>query len=223
MNVAGKTVIIIGDSLSAKNGAYTYTPDTNVNRYGSPGDFFGAALRRAGAQVVVNAKVGRSAHSFFTQEGGDQVLVTLQQYDPDVVFVLLGTNDLGLDLSVDGEQMARIRDAFPAAEVWAIGPPTLSRATDAAAVVQMMQRVFPHFVDLRRYTRDTPPGSSYRSPDGVHFTAPGARLIADRLAQLFVAKNHVGLKVGAATLAFTAFGLGLSFIIARRNELRNQQ
>jgi lysophospholipase L1-like esterase len=223
--VQGKTILIVGDSLSSQssNGTHTYSPDPNVNRYGSPGDFFGAALARAGASVVINAKVGRSAHSFFTHEGGSQILTSLAQYDPDVVFVMLGTNDLGLDLGVDATQMARIRDAFPKADVWGIGPPTLAQATEAAAVAQMMQGVFGNFVDLRSYTRDMAPGSAYRTPDGVHFTATGARLVGDRLAQVLVTKNHVGLKIGAAALAFTALGLGLSFIIARRNELHERQ
>ena len=224
--VRGKNIVIIGDSLSAKTGAgyqaVTYTPDLTMNRYGSPGDFFGAGLVSAGASVVINAKIGRSAYSFFTNEGGTEILTALRQtYAPDIVFVMLGTNDLGLDLTVDAHYMAKIRDAFPDADVWGIGPPALARATEAAAVAQMMQSVFGKFVDTRSLTRDMGPTTSYREPDGVHFTASGAQLLGSRLTQALVANGvSTGLKVGVTALAATALGFGLAFIISRRNNLR---
>ena len=133
MQIAGRRILIFGDSMthpglddSPRDVTVT---SSDVGRSSSPGDLLGSWLLLYGASAVtLNAKVGRSATSFFssTESDHDEVLANLQAWAPDLVFVFLGTNDLGYGHG-DAVAMARIRDAFASqAEVWAIGPPSFA-------------------------------------------------------------------------------------------------
>ena len=193
MNVSGKNVLILGDSLSVGTS--------------SPGGQLATILQARGANVRINAKIGRSAHSFFIAEAGGVILADEARRTPDIVLVMLGTNDLGLNLAVDAQQMARIKNAFPRASVWGIGPPALPKRPVAAAnVVAMMRTVFPQFIDWRPLTPSTG-----RSPDLVHFRPEGAQLAAQNLAQALLATRGVPLAakigVGALVLAFVGVGI----------------
>jgi lysophospholipase L1-like esterase len=203
MDIAGASVLIIGDSLSA-------TP-------ASPGAAFGRELGAAGADVTVNGRVSRSAYNFFTREGGAEQLVAAAAAKPTVVFVMLGSNDIGLNMSVDAGYMMRIRDAFPDAEVWGIGPPTFPASAaryhaGAAKVVTMMRDVFgQRFIDLRPLTADmVPAGSRFRSPDGVHFTAAGGAELGKRLAAEATGGGGI-----AKVLLGAALGVGVFWLLFR--------
>ena len=138
-SVSGRRVFVLGDSLSSGRS--------------SPGAVFASLLAESGAQVQVNAKVGRSANGFIRLEDGEATLARVRDgFDPDIVYVVLGTNDLGLNLEVDARQFERIRSAFPRASVWGVGPPAFADrtlASQAAAMSTMMASVFPAFIDLR--------------------------------------------------------------------------
>ncbi len=194
MSFSGKRVFVLGDSLSL----YSKTP----------GGAFADALRAHGAQVTLNAKSGRSAASFFVGEDGRGILAAAGK--PDIIYVLLGTNDIWMsNLQADARYMARIRDAFPASEVWAIGPPSFANpqtATGAARVVAMMKSVFPNFIDLRPLTPSTG-----RSPDGVHFTSAGGVELGKRLAAVAASSRGSLLPI----LAAVAVGVALWYVATR--------
>lgn len=178
-DITGKRVLIFGDSLST--GA------------GSPGFAMGAELAKHGAKVFFDTRIGRSANNFFAREDYGSKL-SAGPYD--VVIVQLGTNDIGLSMQVDGERMARIRDAFAKhADVWAFGPPSfatdVSEHAGAPAVVGMMQSVFGRkFIDLRTLSADLT--TTGRASDGVHFTAAGGQVLGGRMAKTFMNSESAG-------------------------------
>ena len=187
--VQGKRVVIIGDSLSAGSN--------------TPGGQLGAQLIARGADVEVNARSGRSAYSFFSRENGNIILSGLQAFKPQLAIVVLGTNDIGLDMNTDAKAMAKIRDAFQnvGAEVWAIGPPmfeSTSYNTGAEAVIAMEKTVFgsDRFIDARPLT---PQG--LHSPDGVHFTPEGGKVLGKKLAGAFAAAGVFSWAIGLAVVA----------------------
>lgn len=195
--VAGKRVLIFGDSMSA--GA------------GSPGDELSKNLAAAGATVKVDAVVGRSANNFFAREDADAQFVDVQAFRPQFVIVQLGTNDIGLSMAVDGARMERLRGAFAAtgADVWAIGPPTFpssgsgaNQAPGAPSVVTMMTNVFgARFIDMRPLTADMAiAGEGGRAADGTHFTSDGGVVVGMRLADEFV-KAGAPPPIGAVVMA----------------------
>jgi lysophospholipase L1-like esterase len=210
MDVRGKRVFILGDSLSVGDA--------------SPGGQLASQLLQAGARTVrVQAKSGRSAHSFFSEKApsAQSILTGEVANNPDIVIVMLGTNDMGLNMAVDAAQMAKIKNAFPKADVWAIGPPTLPRSpTKAAEVVAMMRRVFPLFLDWRPLSADIVTAAQGRSPDQVHFAAAGARLSGQRLAAALLAKsNGMGFVVKLALGALVLGVAGISaYAIAKRSK-----
>ena len=183
-NVQGKTILIFGDSLSSGNS--------------TPGGQLATQLRAKGAAVTVDALSGRSAYNYFWRESGDTKLPALAALRPRLVFVFLGTNDIGLNMTTDAKYMERIRKAFAdvGAEVWAIGPP---QKQDAEPVVAMEREVFGtgRFIDARPLSEGVE-----RSPDGVHFTVAGSAELGKRLAAAIEsAGGGWGWLVGVAALA----------------------
>lgn len=173
----GQRIVIFGDSLS--EGA------------ASPGGSFGESLRQAGAEVLINARRGRSAWNFYKLEDAAAQFAEIRAFEPTLAVVVLGTNDIGLSLSSDLQRMLQIRDALRAAgaDVWAFGPPSFpsaQRAAGADGVFSMMRAAFAdRLIDLRPLTVDQTSPSSGRASDGVHFTAAGGRVAGERMAQAF--------------------------------------
>jgi lysophospholipase L1-like esterase len=182
MDVRGKKVLVFGDSLSASDGA--------------PGGVLAARLRDAGAIVRRNGRVSRSAVNLFSGKNGENgaaVIAAEVSYRPDIVLVVLGTNDMGLNAQADAAAFTRIRDAFTTggAKVYAIGPPAFSRADHAresVVVYDTLGRVFGagNVIDWRALSGDqvSPPA---RSADLVHFTSAGAQVAGQRLAAAVLA------------------------------------
>jgi lysophospholipase L1-like esterase len=188
----GQRVLIFGDSLSHR-GSREAPVQVEVREGSSrtssvPGDLLASYLLEAGASAArLDAKVSRSAYNFFRIENANALLASDQAWKPTLAIIFLGTNDLGLNMDIDAQSMAKIRDAFRAvgADVWAIGPPSFSAAkysSKAPDVVAMMKRVFGEnrFIDARPLTTDLIIVG--RSSDGVHFTSLGAKTLAGRLA-----------------------------------------
>lgn len=196
--VKGKTVVVFGDSLSAGDI--------------SPGAAFANGLRQAGARVVVNAKVGRSAWNFYKREDAAAQLAAIGRLEPDLVVVVLGTNDIGLSLALDQVRMAQLRVDLErsGAEVYAFGPPAFALGTreesGSAEVMTMMHTVFgDRLFDLRPLTADmTRAGVGGRSSDGVHFTAAGGKAVGDRMAKKFLSESAGGS--WAPVLVLALFG-----------------
>jgi lysophospholipase L1-like esterase len=191
MDVRGQRILIFGDSLSHHGpdaGPEIWDVDTGSNRAsGQPGDLLASMLLEQGASAVrVNARVGRSAHNFFGRENFQALLGSDQAFMPTKVFVVLGTNDIGLNLDVDKQAMTKIRDFYKGlgADVWAIGP--FAYANDqltqqALPVIEMMQSVFGknRYIDPRPIT-----AMVGRARDGVHFGGDAARVTAQGLQKL---------------------------------------
>lgn len=211
MRLAGRRILIFGDSLShhgtdSAPQIWDATPRGSASS-SAPGTLLAWKLLDAGASAVrVDAKVGRSAYNFFTsREPWQQLLASDQAWQPDLVLVLLGTNDLGLGASPDQAAFRRLRAAFGGAEVWAVGPPSFASATrnaQAVTVYKTLQNVFgSQVIDLRPLTVDLTVNG--RTRDGVHFQASGAELVASRLMALIAAGDQ-GAAPSALPLAPSA-------------------
>ena len=191
MDVKGQRVLIFGDSLTARSGASVQVDVTEGidRRSSSPGDLLASQLLAAGAAAArINARVGRSAWNFWQREEAAKLIAADLAWQPTIVFVMLGTNDIGLNLTKDRQALERIRDAYATsgAQLVGIGPPAFSveRLVEGSpGVVAMHRKVFgpDRVVDARPLSRDLleAPG---RAGDHVHFTAAGAAALAPRLA-----------------------------------------
>lgn len=191
MDVKGQRVLIFGDSLTARSGAPVQVDITEGTdrRSSSPGDLLASQLLAAGAAAArINARVGRSAWNFWQREEAAKLIAADLAWQPTIVFVMLGTNDIGLNLTKDRQALERIRDAYAAggAQLVGIGPPAFSverLAEGSPGVVAMHRKVFgpDRVVDARPLSQDLleAPG---RAGDRVHFTAAGAAALAPRLA-----------------------------------------
>lgn len=170
-------------------------------------------------------------------ENGAAVIAAEVSYRPDIVFVVLGTNDMGLNAQADAAAFTRIRDAFTAggAKVYAIGPPAFARgdhARESVVVYDTLGRVFGagNVIDWRALSGDqvSPPA---RSADLVHFTSAGAQVAGQRLAGAVLA-HRVPLWGGAASTRLRAWWpvpvtaavaaaaiIGTAVIVRRRRRL----
>ena len=201
-DVRGLRVLVFGDSLSA--GQF------------SPGAVMAQKLGAAGATVKVDALVGRSANNFFGRENAAAHFADAKAFDPDLVIVELGTNDIGLSMTVDQTKMTQLRDglARTGAEIWAFGPPQFPSKTfqaGAPAVVSMMRSVFgSRFIDLRPETSDLLVVRKDRTADGIHFTAAGGATLGARMAARFQHASESGgdgMVVMVGVLAIAAYFL----------------
>ncbi len=222
MNVAGQRVLIVGDSLShpGMDAAPTVQDVTQGSQRNSsaPGDLLGSLALEHGAEAVrIDAKVGRSAISFLSNEPAAQLIAQDAAWRPTRVIVMLGTNDAERDLAKTEAAMTQIRDAYRAmgAEVYAIGPMTyLGRGAvlnaPAARVYDVMQRAFgPRLVDARPLTADF--DASLRSGDGIHFNAAGARMLAPRL---FDGLGQLDKAIGTLRRPAVSIAIGFGAVIA---------
>lgn len=201
-SVKGKRVQIVGDSLSASTS--------------SPGGQLAARLTAAGADVHVNAKVGRSARSFLRESDHADQVKKIDDWQPDLAIVMLGTNDIGYAAGVNRTAMGQVLIELRAsgAQVWAVGPPAFAPGVrdGGAGVVDVMREVFGsgRFLDLRPLTSDLTAAPA-RAGDQIHFTAQGGALVGQRLADRFQQAGG-----GGATLA-VALGtvLLLGWVLSR--------
>jgi lysophospholipase L1-like esterase len=207
-------ILVFGDSLSHRGGndaPAQVEVIEGVNRNGSPGDLLASHLLAMGAAACrLDARVGRSAWSFYIREDAAKMLAADNAWNPTHVIIMLGTNDVGLSLERSREKHIALRRAFPGARVIAIGPPSFpepERDADTAPVVAMLRDVHgAGFIDSRRLT---PEGRENRSGDGIHFNGPGAKAYARSLSEAVAGKLDndsvwvaVLIALGAAILAF---------------------
>lgn len=197
MDPRGRRILVFGDSLTHR-GART-APDgvpalPLANRTGTPGDLLASYLLAAGAAAVrINGRVSRSAVNLWkgnNGENGAAVVAAEASARPDLVIIMLGTNDLGMGATADAAAFQRLRDAFASygAEVAAIGPPAFARAdlnAKAVTVYQTLARVFGtnNVIDARPLSADVVTTAQGRAGDGIHFAGSGASKVAARLAQ----------------------------------------
>ncbi len=235
MNLSGKRVLVFGDSLSRVG------PDSGpeaaeisaAGSYSTPGAVMAQWLLGAGASAArIDARVGRSAVNFFGREDAGRLLLADAAWQPDIVLVMLGTNDLGMGQAADQAAFVKLRSALGGngAAVYAIGPPSFPGQANEArrpAVLATLRSVFgsDRVLDAGPLT---PTGDGVRARDGVHFSAAGGRKFGAALAaavlQLgapapgpiasispMVLRAGVGVFMGL---------LGLAWIIGRRHRLR---
>lgn len=202
IDVVNKRVLVFGDSLthrnpdSAPNAVEVTQPSSRVSA--SPGDLLASHLLEAGAAAArIDGRIGRSSVNLWTREHGKKIVAADLAWKPDVVIIMLGTNDLGG--AKRAASFAKLGKAMGAsgAEVWAVGPPIFAsskRRTQAAAIVATMANVFgDHFVDWRPMTTTT-----NRTGDGVHFKPAGAKPAAAKLAYALLHGQTVAALTPAA-------------------------
>lgn len=182
---------------------------------------------------MLDANVGRSASNFWAGTASHQfhsaadLIASDQAFAPDIVVVMLGTNDIGTNLIADQQAMQAIHDSFPQADVWAIGPMTYVPLGDglnagAQAVFDMMSAVFgpERTIDARPLSATTG-----RAGDGVHFGPSAAYQTALALAAAFTSASGVST---TSTVLWGLAGLGalviggalLSKYLGRRSQLK---
>ncbi len=225
-------ILIIGDSLSdgtdGRPGTFGVPPRLSL----TPGQFFAKRLKVQGHLVRIHAKVGRSAHAFVTKQGGLALLRReLAAHRPDVVIIILGSNDLHFPERDTERALRRIRGVFKEIPVYHIGPPALSPRkkgwnTQAERVVRAGRAVFgSRFIDARPMTKDIIEPAQGRAHDLVHFKIAGARVVAARWAAVLQnattppAPIKLVRGIGPATL----LSAGLMWIIERRERLGKKE
>jgi len=202
MDPRGRRILVFGDSLTHRGA--TTAPDgvpalPLANRTGTPGDLLASYLLAAGAAAArINGRVSRSAVNLWkgnNGENGAAVVAAEASARPDLVIIMLGTNDLGMGATADAAAFQRLRDAFAGygAEVWAIGPPAFARAdlnAKAVTVYQTLTQVFGanRVIDARPLSADVLTTAQGRAGDGIHFAGSGASKVAARLAQAVLAQ-----------------------------------
>lgn len=211
MDFRGKRILIFGDSISDG-------PNT-------PGGLLAKKLAAGGAAAVkVDAKTGRSAYNFFTtREDWSSLLAADRAWQPDIVIVALGSNDIGIGPKATGPAMQRLKESFPASvQFVAVGPLTYGVQRDdlnraAQPIVDTMRAVFPTYIDARPLTTPV----SGRTSDGVHFTAAGAAPYAQKLYDAISSKvtlstitQHI-TSAGATPVLFAGV-LVLGVLVLRR-------
>lgn len=226
MDPRGRRILVFGDSLTHR-GART-APDgvpalPLANRTGTPGDLLASYLLTAGAAAVrVNGRVSRSAINLWkgnNGENGAAVVAAEAGARPDLVIIMLGTNDLGMGAAADAAAFQRLRDAFAGygAEVVAIGPPAFARAdlnAKAVTVYQTLARVFGanNVIDARPLSADVVTTAQGRAGDGIHFAGSGASKVAARLAQAVLARPGRVAAGGAADAGIPSAGGGTAVV-----------
>jgi lysophospholipase L1-like esterase len=196
LSVDGQRVLVFGDSLSHPGpdaGPSTFDVRDNDPLFASasaPGAVLAARLLQKASAVRIDARVGRSARSFFGREDAPGLLASDATFQPSKVIVMLGTNDIdvgtsGAALDLTKDALRKIRDAYRGmgAEVVAIGPPSYPNdhyTQGSPAMLAALREVFgaDRVLDIRSLT----PGAS-RTKDGIHFTQAGAAVVGPRLAQ----------------------------------------
>lgn len=238
MDVSNKRILLFGDSLthpgsdSDPEQSLVIGPSTRSSS--APGDLLGSLFLEAGASaVMLDANVGRSASNFWAGTSSHQfhsaadLIASDQAFAPDIVVVMLGTNDIGTNLINDQQAMQAIHDSFPQSDVWAIGPMVYVSPGDglnagAQAVFDMMVAVFgpERTIDARPLA-----ATSGRAGDGVHFGPSAAYQTALALAGAFATASGVST---TKTVLWGLAGLGalliggvlLSKYLGRRTQLK---
>lgn len=227
-------ILVFGDSLTHR-GANDAPSVVNVtegsNRgSGSPGDLLVSKLLEANVVNAgrIDAKVGRSALSFFQIEPADQLISDDLAWQPSLVVIMLGTNDMDRDLAGGAGSMTRLKALLSSkgAEVWAVGPPWFPSASNnakAAAAFAMMSSVFgDRLIDLRPLTMDM--SGSYRTGDGIHFQPAGAQIVSSRLATALVGvRAPKQTWLGVLALMASVGMLGAVWLVGRRDRAEPAQ
>ena len=127
MNLPGKRILIIGDSLSDGTDGRPGTWGVPPKPFITPGQFLAGRLMAQGHSVRIHAKNGRTAHVFVNRQGGLALLRSeLAAHRPDRVIIILGTNDLFFSESLTQRALKRMRNVFKGIPVYHIGPPAFA-------------------------------------------------------------------------------------------------
>lgn len=211
--IMGGRLLVFGDSMTHRgsdSGPEQVEVTEPSDRNSMPGDLLASRLLEDGTASAarLDARIGRSAYNFWRRENATALLKADLAWQPTLAIVFLGTNDIGLNMSVDEQSMLRLRQWLESsgAEVWAIGPPSFAdpeRMAGAGPVVAMMRRVFGNrFIDARPLTKDlTRQG---RAGDLIHFNADGSKIFAARLANAFQTARRWYYVRQVGTVAATA-------------------
>lgn len=231
MKVNGERIVIFGDSLShpgADNGpTQSFVTLGSDRASGAPGDLMGSLMLEAGAAaVMLDARVGRSATNYWRREDHANLMGAIVAFQPTKAVVMLGTNDLGLNLETERASFVAIRDALKAAgaqEVWAVGPMTYQAPN--AGYNEKAQPIFNVMRDVfgRGFTLDARPLTltASRSRDGVHFTAAGSKEAALNITQALLSKNqHAPVLMWTFGLVGAIAAIAGGMALARRGKQR---
>jgi lysophospholipase L1-like esterase len=180
-NLDGRRILFIGDSLSVAN----FGPRLEGN------------LAAQGAEVLRDAKGGRSVRWFYANDGkldAGRLPGLVRDIDPTDVVLALGTNDAGFG-PADGLKwwsrfMGDIRkdSTGPVKFYWVTPPAFDARAgkvkTNVEAIREPLATLFDGVVDSQPLTLDLMLPSQGRSSDYIHFAKKAAgELWADRVTE----------------------------------------
>ena len=200
-------------AAETEDGAHRYRVESLG---GGPVRLFGTIVERAGPGVVVDSMgINGARVTQFLAWDEEFFRDNLNQRETDLVVLLYGANSVGDDwynIEQYGQwvidAMTRVRRSLPDASCLWVGPPDMARATlaysgpdgtppaihriieaqrDAAGLVgcayfDSFQAMGGEDSNLRWAEQDP----SLVSPDGIHFTAPGYRLLGDMLYEALI-------------------------------------
>lgn len=214
-------IFIIGDSLSV----------THVKRKPvlTPGSRLAFLLAAQGYEVFVDA-IGGFALAYFrgsvshTKEGKQaaDILRHAKEFQPDAIYVILGTNDyLDSDKALFAG-IAAIRDSFTGPGVQPnvvfIGPPSFSPRAKEGQIALAGPRIYKALaaslrsvIDTRPMTRDLTE-RPMRAGDLIHFSGHGAKLWAERMAQVILGQMTVPKKTVASQVTLSQVFLVASLL-----------
>jgi lysophospholipase L1-like esterase len=163
--------------------------------------------------------VGWSTARYVSDHTWQPALATAR---PDVVIVILGTNDAAQAQQAYAGQLRTMVDAIKAAGVPAIvwvGPPSVTNA----AIDARAERIAPwqgsflpqmgvRWIDSRQMT------GGGQAPDGIHFTAAGYRAwagsLADPLRQTDIGASTAPAGAGSLVIPLLLAGLAVGLLVA---------
>jgi lysophospholipase L1-like esterase len=186
INAISPRVLIFGDSLSKAGSDWSYPIQyitLNDNNQEQPGAILGYELAKRGYRVMEDCNVGRSAYNYFRNTSKYQKVPAAllieedKAFDPDLVIIFLGLNDIGIDWSQDQEAFKKLHDTFYYSKIIIIGPPSVYGLNDQIDIIyDTINSIFANVIDIRDVT-----SSMARTKDGQHFTVRSARQLADHL------------------------------------------
>ena len=195
-----KRFSILGDSISTLLG---YNPEGAAVFYDAymgriagvlaPEDtWWGQVINALGGELLVNDSFSGSTvcplhgGEIESHASGDKRTSNLARdgVSPDVILIMMGTNDCGMRFSLDGEfipsyrlMLEKIKSLYPLAEIYCITP--LKESAYADAVRELALEYGCRLADLAAL------GLCCETVDGLHPSADGIKKIADAVLSVW--------------------------------------
>ena len=170
------TILIIGDSLSVQPGQFVQDMLPNHN-------------------VIVQSKVSSGLNNSLFYDWYTQSEILSRKHNPDVVFIILGTNDGNCYRYP--EKVEKILKNFEGKIVYWIGIPPMRdlhiKKREDHNNKMLKTLLGDKFIDLKDIFGDVftyeMNGNKIRTDDGIHYTNCGGKMVADKIVEVIKSVN----------------------------------